>query len=232
MSNETLDHLFNRYHRTGDAGHGRGAHLGLSISKALVEAQDGWLDIVSDLGIGTRVSVYMPQGRHTACVLSRTRRACDLAGSALGARRPVALYALGKVDGENWEDICGSWRRTPSVNPRADAASGNMFHIWTINDELAFALLLEHGRDDAPEPEGVFGAQYVQCDESSFMFNGYAVGACYAPAETGEAGGEGTFAQLCNIAMRRMDTARKSLVRSMTEKMASEIESIVIDLGT
>jgi hypothetical protein len=78
----------------------------------------------------------------------------------------------------------------------------------------------------------VFGSQYVQCDESSFMFNGYAVGACYAPAETGEAGGTGTFAQICNIAMRRMDTARKSLVRSMTEKMASEIESIVIDLGT
>jgi signal transduction histidine kinase len=232
MSNETLDHLFNRYHRTGDAGHGRGAHLGLSISKALVEAQDGWLNIKSELGIGTTVSVYVPQGRHTACVLSRTRRACDLADSALGARRPVAFYALGKEDGENWDDICNSWRRTPGLNPGADVPAGSTFHIWTVDKELAFAMLLEHGHDDAPGPEEVFGSQYVQCDESSFMFNGYAVGACYAPAETGEAGGTGTFAQICNIAMRRMDTARKSLVRSMTEKMASEIESIVIDLGT
>jgi signal transduction histidine kinase len=231
MSSETLDHLFNRYHRTGDAGHGRGAHLGLSISKALVEAQDGWLDITSELGIGTKVSVFIPQDRHTACVLSRTRRANDLVTSSLGARRPLTFFALGKLDGENWDDICRSWRHAPVVNPGKDATIGNTFHMWTINKELAVALLLERGTDEIPGLEALFGSRFVQCDESSYMLNGYAVGACRAPAETSGAGGTGTFAQLCNIAMRRMDTARKALARSMAEKMASEIESMVTDLG-
>ncbi|MCK4774803.1 MAG: HAMP domain-containing histidine kinase, partial [Candidatus Krumholzibacteria bacterium] len=128
MSNETLDHLFNRYHRTGDAGHGRGAHLGLSISKALVEAQDGWLDIVSQLGLGTKVSVFIPQNRHTACLMSRCRTAHGLVTTALGARRPASLYVLGKLDVENWKDICGSWPRVPVVNPRRDESGGNTFH--------------------------------------------------------------------------------------------------------
>jgi signal transduction histidine kinase len=231
MSAETLDHLFNRYHRTGDAGHGRGAHLGLSISKALVEAQDGWLDIVSELGIGTRVSVFVPQDRHTACVLSRTRRACDLVTSWLGARRTLTLFTLGKLDGEDWDDICRSWSHAPVVNPGKDIAAGSTFHMWTINKELAIAVLLGHGEDEMPDLAGLFGPQFVQCEESSFMFSGYAVGACRAPSETGKAGGSGTFAQLCNIAMTRMDIARNAMARSMAEKMASEIESMMVDLG-
>lgn len=229
MSTETLDHLFNRYHQTGDAGHGRGAHLGLSISKALVEAQDGWLEITSEIGIGTKVSVFVPQGRHTACVISRTSRACDFVVRSHGARRPVTLYALGKLDGESWDDICRSWRRTPAINPKIDATAVNAFHLWTINQELALGLVLEQG--DGDRPEDLFGPQYVQCDESSYMFNGYAIGSCRAPAEIGDAGVNGSFSQICNIAMQRMDTARKALVRSATEKMASEIESMVIELG-
>jgi len=234
MSSETLDHLFNRYYQATDAGHGRGAHLGLSISKALVEAQDGWLDIASEIGIGTNVSVLVPQSRNTACVMGRARMACDLADSALGARRPVSFYALGKDDGEDWDDIFRSWPMMPVVNARKDASVGTNFHVWTINKELAIALLLEHhaGESPGPKPDRLFGPQFVQCDEASYMFNSYAVGACYSPSETGEAGGTGTFAQMCNVAARRMNGARLALVRSMTEKMASEIESIVVDLGS
>jgi len=232
MSSQTLDHLFNRYHRTGDAGHGRGAHLGLSISKALVEAQDGWLDIKSELGIGTRVSVLVPQSRHTACVLDRTRRACDLADSSLGARRPISFYAFGKIDGEDWKDISRSWLRTPTVNPTKEDIAGSEFLVWTINQELAFALVLQRAGGSPPDPARIFAPQFIKCDEASYMFNSYAIGACYAPDETGEAGGPGTFAQLFNIAARRMNTAREALVRSTTKKMSSEIESMVIDLGS
>jgi signal transduction histidine kinase len=232
MSSRTLDHLFNRYHLSGDAGQGRGDHLGLSISKALVEAQGGWLDITSELGIGTSVSVLIPQSRHTACVLARARRACDVAGSSLRARRSLAFYVLAKSDGEDWEDISRSWLRTPMVNPRKDAATGNDFFIWTINQDLAFALLLQRDDIGPPDPARIFAPQFIKCDDESFMFNNYAIGACYAPDETGEAGGSGTFAQLFNIAARRMNVARATLVRSMTNKLSSGIEAMVIDLGS
>jgi signal transduction histidine kinase len=232
MSSQTLDNLFNRYHRTGDAGHGRGAHLGLSISKALVEAQDGWLDIESELGIGTRVSVLIPQSRHTACVLARARRACDVAEKALGSRRPLAFYVMGKVDGEDWDDISLSWLRTPTVNPVREELSGNDFLVWTIDKGLAFALRLRRGYGGPPDPAGVFAPQFITCDEASFMFNSYALGTCHAPEETGESGGSGTFAQLFNIAARRMHTARAALIRSMTKKLSSEIESLMVDLGS
>jgi signal transduction histidine kinase len=229
MSNETLDHLFNRYHRTGDAGHGRGAHLGLSISKALVEAQDGWLEIVSQLGLGTKVSVFIPQNRHTACLMSRCRTAHGLVTTALGARRPVSLYVLGKLDEENWEDICGSWPRIPVINPRRDEAGGKTFHMWTVNNSLAIALLLDYREEDGPDPETVFGHTYVQKDPNSYMLNGYAAGACHSPSDVEIAG---SFAQMCHIAMRRMRTARDEMAISATDRMVSEIESIVVDLGS
>lgn len=231
MSSRTLDNLFNRYHQSSEAGEGRGAHLGLSISKALVEAQDGWLNITSELGIGTTVSVLLPQSRHTACVLARARRACDVTMSSLGARRPLSFYMLGKVDGENWQDISRSWLRKPVVNPRKDATAAEDFYIWTINKELAFALLLRRDDGDAPDPTQVFSTQFIKFDESSFMFGSYAIGACHVPGETGEAGGPETFAQLFNIAARRMNAARENLVRSAAKKMSSGIRELIIDLG-
>jgi len=231
MSSQTLDHLFNRYHRTGDAGHGRGAHLGLSISKALVEAQDGWLDIESQLGIGTRVSVFVPQSRHTACVLARTRRACDVAQAYVGARRPLSLYAFGKIDGEDWEDISRSWLRSPAINPNRDEMAANDFLFWTINQEFAFALVLQRAGASPPDVARVFAPQFIKCDEASYMFNSYAIGACHAPDEKDDAGGPTTFAQLFNIAVRRMKAARETLIRATARKMSSEIESMVIDLG-
>ncbi|MGD8413190.1 MAG: HAMP domain-containing sensor histidine kinase [Candidatus Latescibacterota bacterium] len=231
MSSRTLDNLFNRYHQSGDAGHGRGAHLGLSISKALVEAQDGRLDVTSELGIGTSVSVIVPQSRHTACVMARTKRACHVAEASLRARRPLSFYLLGKLDGEHWEDISGSWLRTPVVNPARDATAGEDFLMWTINQDLAFALLLQR-EGGAPDPARIFAPQFIKCGEASFMFNNYALGSCHSPDETGEAGGPGTFSQLFNIAARRMNAARETLVRSAANKLSSGIEAMIIDLGS
>ena len=224
MSGETLDNLFNRYHKTNGLEDGRGAHLGLNISKKLLEAQNGWLDIVSQLGIGTKVSVYVPQNRNTSCVVSRMTGVNQLVQRGLGAHRRLRLYALGKYDTEDWEDIRQSWRSEPVVNPNLASTSGETFYLWTVNTGLSIAVLVESA--GAETVEEVFGPQFVQKDESSYMFKGYAIGECHAPGEAS------TFAQLCNIAMNRMDTAREALVRSMTELAASAIESVVVDLGS
>jgi signal transduction histidine kinase len=58
---EHLPHLFERFYRADSAGRDDGGSgLGLSIVKALVEAQGGQIAIESQLGKGTRVVVALP----------------------------------------------------------------------------------------------------------------------------------------------------------------------------
>lgn len=64
ISTDDLPHVFERFFRadrsrTGSAGH---AGLGLAISKAIVEAHAGTIEIASQLGAGTIVTVRLPTG--------------------------------------------------------------------------------------------------------------------------------------------------------------------------
>jgi signal transduction histidine kinase len=56
-----LTHLFDKFYRsqtTEKAAQGTG--LGLAICKKIVEAHDGWIDVQSQLGMGTTFSVHLP----------------------------------------------------------------------------------------------------------------------------------------------------------------------------
>jgi signal transduction histidine kinase/CheY-like chemotaxis protein len=57
---EERQRLFRPFQRGRHAPRTLGAGLGLSITKALVEAMDGVLRLESDVGVGTRVSVELP----------------------------------------------------------------------------------------------------------------------------------------------------------------------------
>jgi signal transduction histidine kinase len=57
----SIPHIFERFYRA-DSGHGSsGSGLGLSIAKAIIEAQHGQIAIDSRLGTGTRVTVTLPR---------------------------------------------------------------------------------------------------------------------------------------------------------------------------
>ena len=62
---QDLPHVFDRFYR-GDPSRSRntgGTGLGLAICKAIASRWQGTIDIASDLGIGTRVTVRFPAFR-------------------------------------------------------------------------------------------------------------------------------------------------------------------------
>jgi signal transduction histidine kinase len=61
---DELERIFERFHQTGDSiSHTEGFGLGLYITKQLVEAMGGWIDVSSALGDGTTFSVTLPEDR-------------------------------------------------------------------------------------------------------------------------------------------------------------------------
>lgn len=59
---ESLPHIFDRFYRT-DQSRARqtgGTGLGLAIAKWIVDRHDGWFEVTSREGIGTRITVVIP----------------------------------------------------------------------------------------------------------------------------------------------------------------------------
>ncbi|MBP1737032.1 MAG: sensor histidine kinase [Oscillospiraceae bacterium] len=60
---ESLSHIFDRFYRTDEsrARQTGGSGLGLSIAKWIVERHSGWLEVVSRVGVGTRITMVLPE---------------------------------------------------------------------------------------------------------------------------------------------------------------------------
>jgi len=219
MSVDTMDNVFDRFGSGRNDVKGqapRGIHLGLNISRALVEAQGGWLDIESELGIGTSVTVRIPQDRRTLTTLSRLRQAEHLVRACVETRRPATVYVLGKYNDDGWEDIAASWQERAAINPSGVSPESRLY-VWTLSNESAVAVLLEPGQDDV---EALFGPNFVVCEDDAFVFQSYAVGAAACPGEARR------IAQLLGIGTARMVRARDLMARATIEAMDSGIECI------
>ncbi|HKN48607.1 MAG TPA: sensor histidine kinase, partial [Actinomycetota bacterium] len=62
ISPEDLPHVFERLYRGSKARSESpgGAGLGLAIALSLVKAMDGWIEVDSELGVGTTFTVTLP----------------------------------------------------------------------------------------------------------------------------------------------------------------------------
>lgn len=224
MSTETLERVFERYHSQPGEVRGRGNHLGLNISKTLVEAQGGHIEIDSKIGIGTTVSVYLPQNQNTACLLTRMGQAREVLERCRRSRRPAALLVLGKLTGDNWEDIAGTWNIAPAVNPEKGVRVGVPFRLWTINDGLAVAVATDH---DADTPIGdLFGRRFADCGDDAYILNGFAAGVCYT------AGDKKTFTQVCSAAMQGMTRARTAMLRAVDARHDADMACVLNEWRT
>jgi CheY-like chemotaxis protein len=61
MTEEQLEHVFERFYRTGDRENEHGSGLGLAIVQSLVELHDGRIDVTSVKGEGSTFTVHLPR---------------------------------------------------------------------------------------------------------------------------------------------------------------------------
>jgi hypothetical protein len=127
------------------------------------------------------------------------------------------VLVLGKLTGDNWEDIARSWPTATVVNPEPGSRPGAPLRLWAINSGLAVAVVAGAGFDTST----LFGERFVECDDDSFIFNGFAVGVdCTDGDERG-------FSQVCNVAMQRMITARGVMSRVVDERSDADMAYVL-----
>ncbi|NIM19026.1 MAG: hypothetical protein GTO51_01415 [Candidatus Latescibacteria bacterium] len=141
MNEKTLANLFTRYYQQDEDDEHGGSHLGLSISKRLIEAQGGTIDVESQLGIGTAVKIRLPCDERTGYLLDCIRSMKTHLERVLAENRQVAFYSIGKESGECWINLAQTWRKQPMINPTVDEKSGENLYLWTLSEYLAVAIM-------------------------------------------------------------------------------------------
>jgi len=166
MTEDTLAHLFTRYYKKKRGG-AMGSHLGLNISKTLVEVQNGTLEFESELGVGTVAAVSIPADDTTFMILSRVKSIERVLSRFAGLRRGVTFSTCFKDGSRPWMAIINGSVGTHVVNPAVDEEeAGNRF-VWTLSDRLAVSLTL--GEQNQPLASDVFAG--VDCEDHTEGFS-------------------------------------------------------------
>jgi len=181
MTEDTLAHLFTRYYPGGAGSTMSGAHLGLNISKTLIEVQNGRLDIESRLGVGTEVTVSLPEDELSATILRRLSAAQECLAEAVSSGGAATFYTLKKSDGNNWEDHVRGWVVQPVVNRLPEDDRRHEFSVWTLGEKLAVGVHVDEDR--GASMKSVFGSHLDEAGDYATHGNGYSIGRTHAPED-------------------------------------------------
>jgi signal transduction histidine kinase len=172
MTEDTLAHLFTRHYKR-DAGGVKGSHLGLSISKALVEVQNGKLDFRSELGVGTEAAVSIPADEGTFAILGRLKSIERVLSRVMSLGGAAAFFVLRKDDSRPWGDVLRGCPASPRVNPAiGEEQTGNLF-AWALSERLAVCLVVDER--DPPSIKDIFGAVRTASRDHAEHRNGYGI---------------------------------------------------------
>jgi signal transduction histidine kinase len=155
MSSDVLARVFERHHSgEEDPSATGGAHLGLHISRALVEAQDGWIHMESRIGEGTAARVYLPADPATALLLARLRGAALAVDRLRAARRP-AMVALLAAPGIRGVTVPGWWPGDWAINPVRVLDESAVTMVWVVREGMALMVTtrVDAFADAAPHVE-------------------------------------------------------------------------------
>ncbi len=173
MTEDTLAHLFTRHYGKTESGSVKGAHLGLSISKTLVEVQNGRISFDSELGVGTEVAVSIPADEKTFSLINRVRSIERVLDRLAGYRTGAMYYAFHKQDSRQWKDLTRTWPKRPVFNPTIEDEKRESFFVWDLNDHIALSLLLMV--EEQPPAKTLFGQIRLRHDEYMEHADGFAI---------------------------------------------------------
>lgn len=169
MTEKTIAHLFTRHYGQGERAGAKGSHLGLSISKALVEVQNGSLEFDSRLGVGTEVSVTLPADETTFTILNRVKSIDRVLSRMTSLRREPTFLAACKDAPKGWDKLLVGKNSNPVVNPTFHQEQNGDVFMWTLGERLAVSLIAE----SADPVEN--GGEASRVDDRPVAHDGYAV---------------------------------------------------------
>ncbi len=169
MTEKTIAHLFTRHYGQDERTVSKGSHLGLSISKALVEVQNGSLEFESQLGVGTEVSVTLPADEITFTILNRVKSIDRVLSRMTSLRREPTFLAVRKDTPREWENLLVGKTSAPVVNPTFQQEQNGDVFMWTLGERLAVSLIAESADQTANDGDS------RRVENKTVPHDGYAV---------------------------------------------------------
>lgn len=160
MDAETIDKTYGRYFNTGEEGviHSDGLRLGLIVSRGLVSAMDGFINIESVPGKGTRVSVTLPQGVESYDHWEREIQAMDEPAPDLSGRKILI------VDDEPMNLAVAERVLSAYNNPITETADGGNAAVEKCRQTAYDIIFMDHMM---PDMDGIETFKVIRSDDTS-----------------------------------------------------------------